>query len=255
MPCSVCKTPAKFQDEKGTLFCESCAGQQIGANVFRKPGLSQFFYDTFNGPRDWRAEDKLHASMYGDWKVSKLKFWKGSYVELLVGEEGEKTFIHQDGKAHADFDLAYEIFEPVDTHGREVATLVVTNGVPVNRREWYKVARLCGRFIRVVCVDLFGMGDSSMPLAFNDGKKNPKWFWSWTMHARIFMLFFEAMRHERPEWFIDNKLFFGANDWGAGALQKFVEIFGDTYLHGAAPCSMVALDGYWVTSVFFLSLH
>ena len=52
-----------------------------------------------------------------------------------------------------------------------------------------------------------------------------------------------------PEWFIDGKIFMGANDWGTGMVQKYVEMFGDEDLHGALIASAISLDGYWVQHI------
>ena len=52
-----------------------------------------------------------------------------------------------------------------------------------------------------------------------------------------------------PTWFINNKIFMGANDWGAGMVQKYVEMYGDEDLHGALIASAIALDGYWVQHI------
>lgn len=206
-------------------------------------------YEILNEPRDSLEPERLHVSMYGDYAVeARDDRWKASYRRVGVDWNPE----HRNGRPSSKFHMAYDVLAP--SNAKEgIATIVLTNGVPVNRTEWLPVARLLARFFRVVVVDLFGMGDSSKPLEFKD--RDGKWAWSWALHARIFKEMFDDWRGDHPEWFIDDKLFFGANDWGAGVVQVFTALYGSKYLLGALPCSAIALNGYWVQQIgSFLAL-
>ncbi len=216
--------------------------------LYKMEALNAKLFEALNGERIWTDPDKVHESMYGNYKVTEKLEWKAKYVDIDTAIFKGLKFKHEDPKESTSFHMTYDVFEPVKKNrNSRIATLIVINGVPVNRREWYGVARLLSRFVRVVTIDLFGMGDSSKPLEFKD--KKGTWLWSWGLHANIFALMLKDFRKLHPEWFINGKVFFGANDWGSGVLQKFVELYGDEYLWGASINSAIALDGYWVQHI------
>ncbi len=223
-----------------------------------------FYYETFNAPRDWLGEeDVLHHSLYGtvkDLLCTRDQTWSFTYQEVLGIPH---TFSHgfaKDGAPDA-FEaptnrshLTFDVIEPklaVRRHWR-IPTIVLTNGVPMNRREWYQVGRILGKFMRVVMVDLFGMGDSGMPIDFYDPADadrpfaERRWYWRWETHARILAAF---IRDIDADWKIEGRVFLGANDWGAGAVQKTSEMFGEQLLLGTGVFSAVMLDGYWVWQI------
>lgn len=213
--------------------------------------LDEYFYDTVNHERDWTAPDRHHPSQYGNYFVKVGLKWVSDYKNFGI----EKSYYHEDAstymqakKKSSKFSMVYDVWEPKEYKG-QLVTLVTTNGVPVNRTEWYDVARSLGRFVRIITIDLFGMGDSSKPVDFTDSNGNS--LWSWTLHAKIFKAMFDDWRLSKvsKSWFINQKIFFAANDWGAGALQKFIELFGSEYLLGAVINSAIALNGYWVQHI------
>ena len=210
--------------------------------------LTPIFFKALNSPPNWTAEARLHATMYGDYTVEENLKWVSDYSKLKIFQE----FTHEEGVS-SQFHMAYDIWRPKESSPqlfsplfetkKELSIIILTNGVPVNRREWYAVARLLSRFYIVVTVDLFGMGDSSKPLAFKSEKGI--WHWSWKLHAKIFQLMISSL-------FPEKKVFFCANDWGAGAVQSFIGKHGDM-LKGASINSAIALNGYWVQHIGSLS--
>ncbi len=216
--------------------------------------LNDIFYKTFNSKRDWTQPAKLYPEMYGNYKVEEGQTIEFSYSDLRIKPD---SFFHEDEKnfktstkKSKTFKMVYDVWTAdsiIRRKDEKIVTLVLTNGVPVNRREWWEVSKLCSHFFRVVTVDLFGMGESSKPLDFKDSDDD--WFWSWKLHAEIFKLLFDNFRKNHSDWFITGKLFFGANDWGAGAVQKFIEMYGEEYLLGASINSAIALNGYWVQHI------
>lgn len=205
-------------------------------------------YQILNGPIDRLHPHRMHASMYGDYRVVERNArWSINYSR--IGIDWNPTHKNMPKRR---FKMAYDVVEPVDAR-EGLVTVVTTNGVPVNRTEWLEVAELMGRFVRVVMVDLFGMGDSSKPIEFvrpgTEEGDEKEWMWSWNLHAKIFKALFDDWRIDRPEWFVDGKLFFMANDWGAGAVQVFVDKYGPDYLLGAGLLNPIALNGYWVQQI------
>ncbi len=202
-------------------------------------------YDIFNGPRIQQERSRLTPEIYGEYEYSKEKFWLGDFRDLLTNgilPEGENL------EPITEYKIAYEVWAPKGMmDSPDIVTVVLTHGVPVNRKEWYPVARLLARFVRVIMVDLLGMGNSTKLIKFN--------FWSWKLHANIFAkMLSDIMSDNWGTWFTTHKkIFFGANDWGSGVLQKFIELHGNIFLYGAIPCSAIALDGYWVQHIG--SLH
>ncbi len=222
---------------------------------------NNFLFEALNSKRIDSAPDTLHESMYGLYKSnSKTLYWSSNYKKF--GLNGD--YQEENGQITSDFYIAYDVWEPLniptDRHGNSrIPTLFLTHGVPVNRKEWYAVARKLARFIRVVMIDLHGMGESSKPLNFkrkNNGDasfiandRGSPWIWHWGWHAEVFYQMLKDFKRDKPSWFLNGKVFFGANDWGSGALQKFVELYGEELLHGASINSAIALNGYWVQHI------
>lgn len=204
--------------------------------------IDDFLFDTFNSERIRTKPRFLNISLYGDYVADELEFWEINYADIGLN----KSFIDEDGKMHDSLKIAYSTFEP-ENITKKIPTIILFHGVPVNRREWYDVAILLSRFMRVVTVDLLGMGDSSKPLDFesDDGHS----YWKWGVHASIYNHMINDFKISKPDWFIDGKIFMGANDWGTGMVQKYVEMFGEEDLHGALIASAISLDGYWVQHI------
>ncbi len=235
--------------------------------------LDSDLYEILNKPRNWTAPDTLSPQAYGNYKVVKEGArWTSRYSDFGIrrnymhevadrnrsaqidmprysGKEViGKTLWATDSQANAtnSFHLTYDIFEPekiIDES--KIATIVLIHGVPVNRREWYLAGKLLARFIRVITVDMLGMGDSSKPLNFidSDGHSN----WSWGLHAEIFNNFITYVVGK------NKKTIVGANDWGTGINQKLIEAHGKGKVtfnfQGAVLGSMIALNGYWVQHI------
>lgn len=205
-------------------------------------------YEAVNARRDKGEATRITAENYGGVDVVVDQIFSFEYSQIgVVGE-----FYHEDPKTGGQAkektnvaDISYNSYRPVDPEKRANApTIVLTHGVPVSKEEWHDVARLLGRVMNVITVDLLGMGESSSPVAFkNDAGE---WHWSWQLHARVFRLMFEKLRRLA---ILPPKFFFGANDWGAGVVQKYVDLYGDDYLHGAIIGSPIALNGYWVQHI------
>ena len=284
------------------------AAAQSGADAEdgrRGAALSEQLYNIVLQPRNELAEQTITEQFYGDVKavkgdstvdqfgnpfVSPLKFFF-RYGDVVTRTPGafetdrpaqrlaEPQFLHEDSGGGTDRDpsavghLAYVYFEPVDWDAsKPLATLFLFHGVPVNKSEWYNVARKLGRFMRVVCIDLLGMGESSKPLAFHDAELKPgqsDWFWTFATHAKIFRRMLLALRDgdrfsvsdrfgrrfehtikPHPQWFVDGKVFLGANDWGAGLVDTYVDLYhADTLLHGIVSASAITLNFYWVPEI------
>ncbi len=203
---------------------------------------NDFLFDTFNSARIRTKPRFMDITMYGEYVADELKFWSTTYKNIGI----TKSFVYEDGKLHDELKIAYSIFKPKNIT-KLIPTIILFHGVPVNRREWYDVAILLSRFMRVVTIDLLGMGDSSKPLDFEDDNGNS--YWNWGNHASIYKHMIENFKISNPNWFINGKLFMGANDWGAGIVQKYVEMYGNEDLHGALIASAISLDGYWVQHI------
>ncbi len=225
--------------------------------------LDSRLYDILNKTPDWTAESRLHASMYGEYLVDQNRTWRQKYKNLttISGQVPINGFYHttpkKDGSTpkSTEFEMAYDIWLPkmykydVSGNNSPLSVLILTHGVPVNRREWYDAARLLARFYFVITVDLLGMGDSSKPSDFIS-EYNGKSLWSWNMHAEIFEQMINDKDVVRSELYVNNKpkVFFAANDWGAGMLQKLMERSSDL-MFGAIPISAISLNGYWVQQI------
>ena len=252
---------------------ETASNTEVGAlqRLPRNFDVDAFFFDAFNTEPDWTAADRLHPSMYGDYVVLKDVYWEGSYAELLPNHRRVRwSFDHGPTKGSSDrFRIAYDVWMPksvavADPSSKlssdrmrasliagdisipnlarnRVSVIVLTHGVPVNRREWYAVARILSRFYVVVTVDLLGMGDSSMPLDFVD--RDDKSMWSWGVHARVFQMLFRDLFPEGGAL-----PFFGGNDWGVAPIQLTLERSSHT-IRGANMNSGVYLNGYWVQHI------
>nr|QBK89770.1 MAG: haloalkane dehalogenase [Pithovirus LCPAC101] len=204
--------------------------------------IDDFLFDTFNSKRIRTKPRFLDISLYGDYVADELKFWSIDYSDIGIN----KSFVGEDGGIHDRLKIAYSVFEPKNIT-KIIPTIILFHGVPVNRREWYDVAILLSRFMRVITVDLLGMGDSSKPLDFEDDDGYS--YWKWRVHATIYKNMINDFKVTNPGWFINGKIFMGANDWGTGMVQKYVEMFGEEDLHGALIASAISLDGYWVQHI------
>ncbi len=218
--------------------------------------LDAIFFEALNSKPEWaKGEAWLHPSAYGDYFVDEGLRWQGKYADLLGRD---MKFQHDEGTVNDTFEMAYDVWFPADhvgTFGGDdeedwnwqgllstpMPVVFMTHGVPVNRREWYNVTRMLARFCIVVTVDLLGMGDSSKPLAFRDALTD-EWLWSWALHAKVFKIMIKDLVPGR-------KVFLVANDWGAGMVQKFIELYGRQLLLGGSPNSAIALNGYWVQHI------
>ena len=248
------------RDCASTKMCPECDASQIAARPpFPFAAFSEFnsfYFSLLNKERDWTAPQFLSPEMlYGtdtDVKVTKNQRFVARYNELDV----PGRFVNAEGERSSNlFGIAYDVWEPREARG-DIPLLILTHGVPMNRREWYDIARILGRFMRVITYDLLGMGGSSMPLDFKPSEReersrngNPDSHWSWALQARICQLMINKWRGEFPEWFsLSKRVFYAANDWGAGAVQKAAALFSKD-LWGAGIFSAIALDGYWVQHI------
>lgn len=218
------------------------------AEIIAQDGLDGFFFEALNSEPQWAAEEsRLHASLYGDYKVETDRRWRSNYRRFGIPE----SFDHgeEDGLGQSnEFNIAYDVFRPENGRPRgdsgTPTVLVLTHGVPVNRREWYDAAKLLARFFdRVVVFDLLGMGDSSKPLQFHS--RQGAWHWSWRLHARILGAMISDL-------FPGRRVFIGGNDWGGGVIQAYLSLAGAPGLPvvaGAILGSPIAFNGYWVQHI------
>lgn len=237
-PCPKCKTVLH-------VSTRALIGQHNGREL--DGDFDAVFFELFSGARDWTAPDKLDPErLYrpkDEIRVIKDQRWIANYRDFGIRQK----FVHETGEAPSStFHLDYDVYvmQGVIDNEEVVPTIVLTNGVPMNKYEWVEVARMVARFGRVVVVSLFGMGESSKPLAFKDA--SGKWLWSWGLHARMFARFIEMGIPDA--WKIFGKVFFGANDWGSGVVQKFLELRSNLLL-GAGIYSSIFLNHYWVQQV------
>lgn len=223
-------------------------------------------------------DDGRDASCTGEFE------WHFTYndvlgIPLLFHDEAESK-MGPAVNATNDAQLTFTVFEPRRRIcGKQLATVFLSHGVPVSKEEWFDVAHLLARFMRVVVVDNLGMGESSAPLNFcnhspqggcdiNDnsncegasGNAFPggmicadavnDWYWSWENHAIIYRHFFEALQVAHPDWFVDGKAYFGGNDWGGGIVQAYMnEYAADPMMHAFVLGSPITMDGYWVQQI------
>jgi len=220
--------------------------------------LNDFLFEALNGWPDSTAEGKMNVHMYGNSHVEKkllLETFKYAEIGIKGGfKHGIGDKIEDQFKISSDIWVPSKRAEKKESRGgikklKKLSVIILTHGVPVNSSEWFEVARILSRFYIVVTVDLLGMGNSSKPLAFHglDEAGEEKWHWSWKTHAKIFKLLIDRLRDK--ELIPKGKVFFGANDWGAGVLQSFITNYGEEYLKGANINSAIALNGYWVQHI------
>ena len=210
--------------------------------IVEQDGIDAFFFEALNSKPNWAAEEsRLHASLYGDYKVETDRRWRSNYRRFHI----PGSFDHggEDGLGRSgEFHIAYDVFSPerkAPRYGRPTI-LVLTHGVPVNRREWYDTAKLLARFFdKVVVFDLLGMGDSAKPLQFRSGQG---WHWSWRLHAQILGAMLSDL-------FPGVRAFIGGNDWGGGVIQAYLSETGLPEITGAILISTIALNGYWVQHI------
>ncbi len=251
--CPLCDKGVSADSAVSTVIAHPPAQPTFTLDTF-----DELYFSAFNKPRDWKAPQFLTPEfLYGtheDVVVSETQYFHGKYADFGIrgkfkNEEGEEP--------SGDFTIAYDEWRPrVIPAGAKLPVLILTHGVPMNRREWNEIARILGRFMYVRTYDLLGMGESSKPLDFVPGKDdprspdgNPDSHWSWTLQARICQAMIKHWRHTNPEQFLFNgKAFFAANDWGAGVVQKAAELFSED-LMGAGIFSAIAFDGYWVQQI------
>lgn len=285
-----------FESRRANLRAAMVAARGADSGV----AISEDLYRVVLQPRNELAEHMITEHFYGDVKAVKSSatfdqfgnafgqplrfhfFYKDVVARALGAFESESrppardgtvAFYHEDSTGGTERDrqafgwLSYVYFEPANWDAsKPLTTLFLFHGVPVNKSEWYNVARKLGRFMRVVCVDLLGMGESSKPLAFHGSRVDPgegDWFWTFETHANIFRRMLLALRdgerfdiagaddiEPHPEWFVDGKVFLGANDWGAGLVDKYVDKYhDDTLLHGILSVSAITLNFYWVPEI------
>ena len=197
--------------------------------------LNEALYDALNSEPDWSNPSFTDRSMYGKNGKVRKGFWKSSFSEFGIDEE----YKMEDDSMSNNFEMYYEFWSPKKPN-KDLPFLILTHGVPVNGREWNDTVQILSLFVNVMVVDLLGMGNSSKPLAFNH--------WTWGLHARIFWVMINNILEDR-------EFVIGANDWGAGMVQKFAELYSNPQeqkvlrLRGIILGSPIALNGYWVQHI------
>ncbi len=220
------------------------------------PGLEDLLSDLLTLDDDVAAPERLTPEMYGLLPIVHHKTYTESYARLL--DNPEARFVDADSQRHSEtnevdftpqdtYRLVYSVFEP-STPKRagspEPPLLILLPGVPVNRFEWFPVARILGRFMRVVVLDYLGMGESSQPLEF---EKN----WRWATQAKVVHLFVHHLLNTQNAWF-ETGYTIGGSDWGGGVAQKYGELYWDHMLpHMTALwiINPIALNGYWTPQI------
>lgn len=215
--------------------------------------LDDQLFKALNSVPKFTAPAELSPDLYGDYEVDSDRIWSHSYKDI-TGVKGQ--YEHEDGKMHSLFHLAYDRWQPRGVlNTSKLPIVILAHGVPVNRTEWYGVARILARFCIVYTVDLLGMGWSSKPLSF-------PWKRSWDIQAHLFVEFLNGKGfHESPRFRFElrstaHSVFLSGNDWGGGVVQRAVNLIknrGITKVKGFILGSTIALNGYWVQQIGALS--
>jgi len=209
--------------------------------------LDAKLFDALNSTPDYTAPQFLTPEFYGDYEVEHGQKWQRKYIHYVQ---------FTTSKEPGGFEIAYDRWQPkgvADTS--KLPIVVLLHGVPVNRHEWYEVARMLARFAIVYTVDLLGMGWSSKPLNFD-------WTKSWDLQAHIFSDFiqgegFFAKKEHYTEFKANRPVFLGGNDWGGGIVQRAINVLGGRKvekMEGYILGSPIALNGYWVCFFSFILL-
>ncbi len=218
--------------------------------------LNNKLFDLLTFDRDVTKPDFITPELYGPSpNVSDNLPFVGTYAQLL--NQPGAAFIDADTQRKSAtneldlltlsqrYTLYYTVFEPVGLRKPEPPLVILLPGVPADRYEWFPVARILGRFMRVVVLDYLGMGQSSQPLGFG---KN----WRWATQAKALHLFVHhLMNTVNPHWF-ETGYFVGGSDWGGGVVQKYGELYHDHMkpnLMGLWLVNPIALNGYWTPQI------
>jgi pimeloyl-ACP methyl ester carboxylesterase len=114
---------------------------------------------------------------------------------------------------------------------------IMIHGVPMNRTKKYEVMLQMSKFCRCYAIDLLGMGESDMPVGFDQ-------HWSWSLHA-------EYIKEFVNEMFPDQKVFLQGDDWGAGPVLWAASDPGFTQqkLHATVLVNPIWSSGYFIPEV------
>lgn len=128
--------------------------------------------------------------------------------------------------------------------------VLMIHGVPCNRAQWEEVQRLLAPFCETICIDMLGMGESSMPRRYGEkigtsvdiaipaGKATQ---WDWVNDVDYVE---KLMQHEYP----GRKFILIADDWGSGIASHYAAIHNDRLL-GLIQADAIAFDGYPVNEI------
>lgn len=212
--------------------------------------LDDRLFDALNSVPDYTASANLSPGLYGDYEVSSKRSWWYRYGDIKGYKEIADQYEDEDGKMHQFLHLAYDRWQPPGTpFSSNLPIIILSHGVPVNRTEWYSVARILARFFIVYTIDLLGMGWSSKPLNF-------PWTRSWNIQAQLLKLFLSGEGEYTHPWSRselsqqNRHIFPGGNDWGTGPVQRSVNLTkAMTKIKGFILGSAIALNGYWVQQI------
>jgi pimeloyl-ACP methyl ester carboxylesterase len=135
--------------------------------------------------------------------------------------------------------------------GNKGPKVLIIHGVPTNKRQWYPVAERLAPFCNVVCIDMLGMGESSMPLNYGMkvdedmmleyklSKINKPWDW---VNDTCYI-------HQiAKKMFGDEKFIFLGDDWGGGIVSHFAAKY-DNIILASGLLDPIAFDGYPVSEI------
>lgn len=179
----------------------------------------------------------------------KYKNWKS--------EKGFFQWIDEKFKKSPTFRIAYTVFgtDGFIRHVRARSFIEVSikplykmrpvvlflHGVPTNRRQWYPVAKMISYFADVICIDMLGMGESSMPKNYRKTENGDLSEWDWVNDTRyIHDIMINQLGFE--------KFVFVADDWGGGILSHYCAEYPEE-VSLQIQLDPIAFDGYPVNEI------
>jgi pimeloyl-ACP methyl ester carboxylesterase len=189
---------------------------------------SHRLFKAYNLAPDVHASHEPNLEIYG--KTPEFK--DGTYTSDLYGVASPKDL--KEGNK-SPLKIAYT------TAGNKGPVVIFLHGVPTNRRMKFPLMKRMSKFCRCVAFDMLGMGESSMPINFP---------WSWEIHATYVPGLVEEILSTRFGLSKDTKVFFQADDWGAGILAKVSEKpWAREHLHSSMYLDPISFSGYFIAEI------
>lgn len=130
--------------------------------------------------------------------------------------------------------------------GDDGPIILFLHGVPTNRVQYYPIMSKMRSFVRCVCIDMLGMGESQVNrdevVKINKNAKNWQFeTWLWEHDSDYIYNFMKSA-------FGDEKFIFVADDWAGGILAHYATKYPNTLLNQIY-IDPVSLDGYPVNEI------